>query len=69
MFIIFTVGVVWLLYVYFGYPALLAILGKLYAIRPSRSTDILPHVSVLLSARNEKEDIGWKLAETLVCER
>jgi len=65
MFIIFTVGVVWLLYVYFGYPALLAILGKLYAIRPSRSTDILPHVSVLLSARNEKEDIGWKLAETL----
>jgi cellulose synthase/poly-beta-1,6-N-acetylglucosamine synthase-like glycosyltransferase len=63
--LVFFVAVSWLAYVYFGYPALVAMVGAFFPIRPSRRTVALPSVSVLLAARNEEKDIEWKLAETL----
>ena len=62
---IFWFSVVWLGYVYLGYPVLLALLGVFRRVRPVVSGDYLPTVSVLISARNEEKDIGWKVAETL----
>lgn len=64
---IFFIGVVWLAYVYAGYPILLALLALKKRVRPlikynERNT---PSVSVLIAARNEERDIGWKIAETL----
>ncbi|HWG58066.1 MAG TPA: glycosyltransferase [Candidatus Acidoferrales bacterium] len=63
----FWAGVLWLGYVYLGYPALLWILGAFRVRRepPALGDDDLPIVSVLVSARNEQNDIGWKIAETL----
>ena len=63
---VFWLSVAWLAYIYVGYAAVLWILGR---IRPERheiaSNDFLPSVSVLISARNEENDIGWKVNETL----
>jgi len=61
----FWLGVVWLSYVYVGYPALLWFIGLFRSFHPSFSDSYLPTVSVLISARNERRDIGWKIAETL----
>jgi cellulose synthase/poly-beta-1,6-N-acetylglucosamine synthase-like glycosyltransferase len=63
--LLFWLGVVWLSYVYVGYPALLWFIGLFRSFRPSTSDSYLPTVSVLISARNEQRDIGWKIAETL----
>ena len=63
--IIFWISVLWLAYVYAGYPLMLALLGLVRRVRPFVSDDCLPTVSVLISARNEEKDIGWKVAETL----
>lgn len=65
MLILLGVGVLWLGYVYFGYPCLLWILGRFHRAKPSASGSYLPGVSVLISARNEEKDIGWKVRETL----
>ncbi len=62
---LFWLGVVWLSYVYSGYPALLWFIGLFRPFRPNTSDSYLPTVSVLISARNEQRDIGWKIAETL----
>ncbi len=62
---LFWLGVVWLSYVYVGYPALLWFIGFFRSFRPSTSDSYLPKVSVLISARNEQRDIEWKIAETL----
>ena len=62
---IFWISVLWLGYVYAGYPLLLALLGLFRRVRPVISDDYLPTVSVLISARNEEKDIAWKVAETL----
>jgi len=64
---IFWLSVCWLAYVYLGYPVILWFLGFFKSFRPVLSNDFLPKVSVLLSARNEQRDIGWKVAETLSC--
>jgi cellulose synthase/poly-beta-1,6-N-acetylglucosamine synthase-like glycosyltransferase len=62
---LFWLGLVWLSYVYAGYPALLWFIGLFRPFHPSTSDSYLPKVSVLISARNEQRDIGWKIAETL----
>jgi cellulose synthase/poly-beta-1,6-N-acetylglucosamine synthase-like glycosyltransferase len=61
----FWIGAVWLGYVYFGYPLVLAFIAYSRRIRPDARDDYWPRVSVLISARNEVRDIGWKVAETL----
>lgn len=58
-------GMLWLGYVFAGYPVLLVILGRVRRARPVIREDVFPFVSVLISARNEEKDIGWKIAETL----
>jgi cellulose synthase/poly-beta-1,6-N-acetylglucosamine synthase-like glycosyltransferase len=63
--LIFWGCVAWLAYVYAGYPALLALLGLFRRVRPVIREDFLPSVSVLISARNEEKDIGWKVNQTL----
>lgn len=62
---IFWIGVVLLVYTYAGYPLLLSLITLIVRIRPLPRDDYLPTVSVLISARNEEKDIGWKVAETL----
>lgn len=62
---LFWLGLVWLGYVYLGYPALLWFIGMFRFFYADASDSYLPRVSVLISARNEQKDIGWKIAETL----
>jgi len=62
---LFWLGVVWLGYVYVGYPALLWFIGLFRPFHADASDSYLPKVSVLISARNEQKDIGWKITETL----
>lgn len=62
---LFWLGVLWLGYVWLGYPAALAILSRIRRFRPATCDDFEPTVSVLVAARNEEKDIGWKIAETL----
>lgn len=62
---VFWAGVLWLVYVYVGYPLLLALLGITHSIRPKRQDTFEPKVSVLIAARNEEKDIAWKIRETL----
>ena len=63
--LLFWTGVAWLAYTYAGYPLLLGLITLMIRIRPVARDDYLPTVSVLISARNEQDDIGWKIAETL----
>jgi biofilm PGA synthesis N-glycosyltransferase PgaC len=65
MIVLFWLGVGWLAYVYVGYPLLLAMLGLIRRVHPVVHDGELPSVSVLLAARNEERDIGWKLRQTL----
>jgi cellulose synthase/poly-beta-1,6-N-acetylglucosamine synthase-like glycosyltransferase len=61
----FWTGVLWVAYTYAGYPVLLWLVGLVSRVRPEGRDDFLPCVSVLISARNEEQDIGWKVSETL----
>lgn len=63
--LIFCFGVLWIAYVYAGYPALLAMIGIFRLVLPKGREGYLPAVSVLIAARNEEKDIGWKVRETL----
>ena len=65
---LFWVGVSWLVYVWIGYPAILTILSRINRFCPVRYDDFQPTVSVLIAARNEESDIGWKITETLAWE-
>lgn len=58
-------GVLWIGYVFAGYPLLLAAVARLRRIRPVAREDQFATVSVLISARNEEKDIEWKVRETL----
>lgn len=62
---IFWSGVAWLAYVYAGYPLLAALAARFRRVRIQAREDYLPAVSVLIAARNEEKDIGWKIRETL----
>src|SRR5438477_9232099 len=61
----FWLGVAWMIYVYAGYPLVLSALAKFSGRRHLSDEKYLPKVSVLMAARNEEQDIGWKLSETL----
>jgi cellulose synthase/poly-beta-1,6-N-acetylglucosamine synthase-like glycosyltransferase len=63
--LLFLVSAVWLGYVYIGYPALIFVLSFVRRCTPVIRDDFHPTVSVLISARNEEKDIGWKVRETL----
>jgi len=64
--IVFDLALIWLVYVYAGYPIALAITALWWRVRPrSPNREILPSVSVLIAARNEEKDIRWKISETL----
>jgi len=63
--LVFWAGVAWLAYVYAGYPAALWLLGLVRRFRPAAREGFFPPVAVLLAARNEAKDIGWKIRETL----
>ena len=64
--ITFFVCLGWMLYVYAGYPLLVWLIGLVHRFQPKAAgVGELPKVSVLLSARNEVKDIGWKIEETL----
>lgn len=63
--LMFFVGLLWVLYIYAGYLLLLALVAFWRKVRPVLSEEALPSVSVLIAARNEGKDIGWKLSETL----
>jgi cellulose synthase/poly-beta-1,6-N-acetylglucosamine synthase-like glycosyltransferase len=65
MHILLICGVLWLIYVYIGYVAVLTVMARWTRVLPNASTDYVPRVSVLIAARNEEKDIGWKIAETL----
>ena len=62
---LFWVGLIWLFYVYAGYPLILGVLGLFVRRRSLTGVNECPRVSVLISARNESKDIGWKVRETL----
>lgn len=53
-----------ILYVYAGYPALLAVLARLRP-RPKPYQPILPHVTLLIAAYNEETTIAKKLENSL----
>ncbi len=63
--ILFWSSVVWLAYIYFGYSLLLWLAGFWNEFHPEVRDDYFPKVSVLISARNEEKDIGWKVSESL----
>lgn len=65
MIYLFWAGMLWLGYVYAGYLLLLGLVALVARIRPILRDDSSPTVSVLISARNEGKDIGWKVRETL----
>jgi cellulose synthase/poly-beta-1,6-N-acetylglucosamine synthase-like glycosyltransferase len=65
MTVIFMLGVLWIAYVYAGYPLLLALVALRKRVRPLIAGRLQPSVSVLIAAHNEAQDIGWKVTETL----
>ncbi|HZQ53527.1 MAG TPA: glycosyltransferase [Bryobacteraceae bacterium] len=62
---LFWLSVAWVGYVWIGYPLILAVLTRIRSFRPQPADGYYPAVSVLIAARNEAKDIGWKLAQTL----
>ena len=61
----FWTGVIWVAYSYAGYPFLLWLIGVFRRVSVASRDHYQPTVSVLIAARNEEQDIGWKVAETL----
>jgi len=62
--VVFWASVGMLMYVYLGYPTLLALVAPFYR-RPNKQPGYYPTISVLIAAYNEEAHIGQKLAETL----
>ena len=63
--VLYWLSVAWIAYVWAGYPLMLAVMSIVARFRPTSSDQYLPTVSVMIAARNEQKDIGWKLAQTL----
>jgi cellulose synthase/poly-beta-1,6-N-acetylglucosamine synthase-like glycosyltransferase len=61
----FLVGLLWVIYLYGGYAVVLACMSRWRRVRPIVADDYTPFVSALIAARNEEQDIGWKIEETL----
>lgn len=64
-FALYWLSVAWIAYVWAGYPLALAAISLVRRFRPASSDQYLPNVSVLIAARNEQKDIGWKITQTL----
>lgn len=62
--IVFWLSAAALLYTYVGYPLLLAALSKLRP-RHVRRAELLPSVTVIITAYNEERDLATKLENTL----
>lgn len=62
---LFWSSAAWLCYVWIGYPLVLEALSLTRRFRSVTADDYYPTVSVLIAARNEQKDIGWKLVQTL----
>ncbi len=62
--LVFWLSVAVTLYVYVGYPALMAIWARL-APRPVRRLPITPRISIVIAARNEADTIDRRLANLL----
>ena len=62
---LFWPSAVWIGYVWIGYPLALEVLSVTRRFCSITADDYYPKVSVLIAARNEQKDIGWKLAQTL----
>lgn len=62
---LFWFAALWIAYVYGAYPTALAALAWVRRKRPVTPAGRWPPVSVLIAARNEEKDIGWKIRETL----
>ena len=62
---LFWSSVVWLVYVWIGYPLCLKGLSFILRFHHTPDDDYCPTVSVLIAARNEERDIKWKLKQTL----
>lgn len=60
-----VVSAAWLLYVYIGYPVCLWFLSLFRSVPHVCDEAYTPSVSVLIAARNEEKDIGWKVRQTL----
>jgi cellulose synthase/poly-beta-1,6-N-acetylglucosamine synthase-like glycosyltransferase len=65
--IVFWLAAFLLLYVYAGYPLLLALIG-LFVRRPRPGVGYTPRISVLIAAYNEEEAIERKIQQTLALE-
>jgi cellulose synthase/poly-beta-1,6-N-acetylglucosamine synthase-like glycosyltransferase len=65
--IVFWLAAFLLLYVYAGYPLLLALIG-LFVRRPRPDAGFTPRISVLIAAYNEEEAIERKIRQTLALE-
>jgi biofilm PGA synthesis N-glycosyltransferase PgaC len=63
--LLFWLSAAWVSYVWIGYPLVLAALSLVRRFRSVTADDYYPTVSVLIAARNEQKDIGWKLEQTL----
>src|SRR6266850_2756172 len=61
---IFWFSFIFIFYVYFGYPAVLAML-RIFAARPVKKAFYEPTVSIVIAAYNERERIGEKLMNCL----
>ena len=63
--LVFFLSALWLFYVYGGYGIALMLVSRWRRVQLKSSDTTLPSVSVLVAARNEAADIGWKVQETL----
>lgn len=61
---VFVLSLAACIYVYAGYPVLLAVLAKLRP-RPVKREPITPHISVMIAAYNERGIIEEKIQDTL----
>lgn len=64
MLTLFAISLAVLVYIFIGYPLVLALLSGLLA-RPVRRRDITPEISLIISAYNEQDVIREKLENTL----
>ncbi len=64
-YVLVAASAAWLLYIYLGYPVCLWILSFFRRVAHIYDDSYLPSVTVLIAARNEQQDIEWKVRQTL----
>ena len=63
--LLFWLSVFFILYVYFGYPLLLALLARLRPKQLGYPSDYVPNVTLLIAAHNEQDVIASKMENAL----